>query len=371
MKKIKVLFTIPNFDTAGTGLVLFDILKKINLSEFEPHILCKHNNGALFKKVEELNFPIHIFDYTCSMSKKLRGLINAFKISRKLRKIKPDIIYSLNYNDDYSEALAARLAGIKFIYSKKNMSWQGRGWKFRTFFSNGVIVQNTDMLGRFFNNNSKAFFIPFGVELSEFSTGAKPARLFTEFNINPNYKIILSVANLVPIKGFELLILSFEKLVEKHSDIFLLLVGNYDNEYGMQVKELCSKSKFADRILMPGKRTDMNDIYRLADIYVQPTLNKGRMEGSPISTMEAMACQVLVVGSDIPGIKDQLSDTNYQLFKAGNETDLTEKLEYWLSADESIKSAAIAKQLEKIKKIFNVDVSVSEHEKYFKKIAGK
>ena len=149
-------------------------------------------------------------------------------------------------------------AGIKFVYSKKNMSWDGRGWKFRTFFSNGVIAQNMDMLSKFFKNSNKAVFIPFGIELGDFSSGIKSPELLAEFKIASKVKIILSVANLVPIKGFELLIKSFEIIAEKQSDVFLLLVGNYQNPYGMQIKELCAQSKFSDRILMAGKTTHNN-----------------------------------------------------------------------------------------------------------------
>ena len=50
--KIKILFTIPNFDTAGSGKVVYDLVKNLDRSVFEPEICCYHNRGAFFKEIE-------------------------------------------------------------------------------------------------------------------------------------------------------------------------------------------------------------------------------------------------------------------------------------------------------------------------------
>ena len=61
---IKVLFTIPNFDTAGSGKALLNIATRLNSNYFEPHICCFHNKGEFFQTVENSNIPIHIFQFT-------------------------------------------------------------------------------------------------------------------------------------------------------------------------------------------------------------------------------------------------------------------------------------------------------------------
>ena len=40
------------------------------------------------------------------------------------RKLKIDLIHSFHYGSDYSEALAAKFAGIPWVYTKKNMNWE-------------------------------------------------------------------------------------------------------------------------------------------------------------------------------------------------------------------------------------------------------
>ena len=38
-KRIKILFTIPNFDTAGSGKVVYDLVNGLDKEIFEPEIL--------------------------------------------------------------------------------------------------------------------------------------------------------------------------------------------------------------------------------------------------------------------------------------------------------------------------------------------
>ena len=84
-KKIKILYTIPNFDTAGSGKVVYDLVKHIDSEKFEPHIACFHTRGAFFKEVEQLGVPIHLISFAISYRPfltfpfRLLGIIRFFK----------------------------------------------------------------------------------------------------------------------------------------------------------------------------------------------------------------------------------------------------------------------------------------------------
>ena len=156
--KIKILFSIPNFDTAGSGKALLKVAMGLDTNRFEPHIMCLHGKGAFFKVVKKSGIPVHIVPYTTPMKPYLQGLWNCYKISRLLKAINPMIIHSFHYGADYSEPLAAKMAGVKWIYTKKNMNWGGaskNGWYLRTILATAVVAQNTHMLKLFFKNLEK------------------------------------------------------------------------------------------------------------------------------------------------------------------------------------------------------------------------
>ena len=65
--KIKILFTIPNFDSAGSGKALLNVAKNLDTSKFEPHICCSHSKGDYYKTVQDSGIPIHIKQTTHPM----------------------------------------------------------------------------------------------------------------------------------------------------------------------------------------------------------------------------------------------------------------------------------------------------------------
>src|SRR5690606_24436535 len=147
--KIKILYTIPNFDTAGSGKVVYDLVKGLDKEKFEVEVACSNNRGTLFKEVENLGIPIHILE-TTTKYRPYFTLIYRLKPIRDFFKIhKYDIVHSWHWSSDWTEAFAARWAGSKWIYTKKAMSWGNRHWKIRSYLANFVITINDEMHGYF------------------------------------------------------------------------------------------------------------------------------------------------------------------------------------------------------------------------------
>ena len=61
---IKVLFTIPNFDTAGSGLPLIKLANNLNKNIFITEIACLHKNGDLFQDKVLNHFKVQSFFVT-------------------------------------------------------------------------------------------------------------------------------------------------------------------------------------------------------------------------------------------------------------------------------------------------------------------
>jgi len=61
-KRIKILFTIPNFDTAGSGKALLNIAIRLDKTKFESQVACLHNRGDYFQEVKKSGIKIHLID---------------------------------------------------------------------------------------------------------------------------------------------------------------------------------------------------------------------------------------------------------------------------------------------------------------------
>jgi len=336
-KRIKILFTIPNFDTAGSGKALLNVALRLDKDLFEPHIMCMHDRGFFFETVKKSKIPVHIFNYTTQMKPYNKGIINCYRISRALKRIRPDIIHSFHYAADYSEPLAAKFAGIPWVYTKKNMNWGGaskNGWLLRTKFAKKIAVQNTDMLSQFFlKNTSKTKLIPRGVNTKEFYPQQPDSKLKEKWGILDDKRVLICVANLVPVKGIEILLQAFSKGSNLFNDWVLIIVGDNNNEYGEKMKDLTLQLKLENKIIFTGKQPNVIDYLNLAEVFVLTTLNEGRKEGSPVSLLEAMATEKFVLGSKIPGIKDQLNKFPDNMVEAGSVDAWTHALKMSLTKE--------------------------------------
>ncbi|MBE9490445.1 MAG: glycosyltransferase, partial [Bacteroidetes bacterium] len=114
-KRIKILFTIPNFNTAGSGKVVYDLVKGLDKSIFEPEICCFHNKGEFFKTIQELGVKIHLFQFAAPYRPFISFPFRVLKIYKFFKTHHFDLIHSWHWSSDISEPLAAKLAGIPFV----------------------------------------------------------------------------------------------------------------------------------------------------------------------------------------------------------------------------------------------------------------
>ena len=374
IKMIRILFTIPNFDSAGSGKALLHVAKRMDTSQFEVHIACFHNRGSFFKEVEKSGIPVHVFNTTTKIKPYFKGLKACYHISKKFKAINPDIIHSFHYAGDYTEALAAKMAGIKWVYTKKNMNWGGgskNGWYLRTYLASAIAVQNTDMMSDFFSNSQKTTLIPRGVDVDMFRPIKKDEHLIQKWGLHSNHRIIMCVANLVPVKGIEVLLEAFNKIADQYSDWKLMIVGDNDNPYGKKMLELTAELGIKEKVVFCGKQTNIQNYLSIAEVVVLPTLNKGRKEGSPVALLEAMASGKTVLGSNISGIKDQLQAFPKHLVTAGNVEDWATALQECCSnSKEKNETLGMAFRTHVIKN-YHIDLEVNRCQELCFKLINK
>ncbi len=374
MSKIRVLFTIPNFDTAGSGKAMLNIAMRLNKDLFEPHIACLNDNGVFFEKVKSSGIPYHIVPLYCPARPIKKLLSGVWQLSKIIKSINPQIVHSYNYSADYTEALAVKIAGKKWIFTKKNMSWGGsstNAWKLRSFLANRIAIQNTDMLKNFYPTSSKVDLIPRGVNTKDYHPGSPVIGLREKWNIRPGSKIILCVANLVPVKGIEVLLQAYHQLYARKPDmdVTILIVGENNNDYGRSLAELATKLGISDKVIFTGKQQNIPDYHTIADIFALPTLDKG--EGSPVALLEALACGTISIASDVPGIRDQLSDFPELMFPAGNAEELSGKLSALLDLSESKKKELKERLTKLVAENYKIEHEVEKHEQLYLTCMGK
>ena len=359
MKRIKILYTIPNFDTAGSGKVLYDLANRLDKNIFEVEIACNNSNGDFFKEVEKLNLPIHIFETTTPLRPYYSLFFRILSISRFIKKNQIDILHSWHWSSDWTEIVATRFAGKKFVYTKKAMSWGNIHWKIKSYLSNFIVTINNEMTN-YFPNKKNQKLIPLGIDTEYYNPD-----LFTKQNTSSVFKIV-TIANLVPVKGIEVLIKAVAEL--KNKNIKLDIIGDTRDPYSDYLRKLIFTLKVEDQVSFLGKFTDIRPFLVNSDLYVIPTLNSGRKEGMPMALVEAMTMMVPVLGSNITGINYVLNDFKEYLFEANNHLQLANKIDEMILKNELERKEIGMKLRGYCETNFSLQKFIKEHENLYKSI---
>lgn len=324
-KKIKVLFTIPNFTSAGSGREMFNIIERLDKNIIEPWIAVQQSGGNLYDEIVAKGYPVLAFPFTAENP---AGLFQIIMMARKyadnFKKYSFDAWLSFNWSSDYTEALVARFAGAKYCYVKKNMNWNRMAWKVKSFLSHRIIARNKTLTETCLSHwlyKKKAVFITGGVDVNKFRPGISSSTR-NELQIPQDVILISCVAQLVRVKDQLTLVKSISGL----ENVYLVLAGTEkDIVYANELKQLVSDLDINGRIRFTGTVNNINELLNASDIFVLPTSKlNGHEEGCPVAVLEAMSAGVPVIASDVAGNRDLIiHEKTGLLFEPGNITQLT------------------------------------------------
>ncbi len=347
-KKITILYTIPNFVTAGSQFVLLALFNAINRNVFAPKILVE--------KFPEI-YPENINnDEIFHLPQTEKTLVKIKQLARFLKSEKIDILHSWDYKSSSVEALACRLSGVKYIYTKKNNAWSKR-WFAKSVLSTHIVYDNPDMFLRFFDTiwlKNKVTFIPHGVDTSLF-TPKERVSVIDEFIIgnigvlgeNKNQLFIIKALTNLP---------NFVKVV---------LYGKSDDNYLKKLTSFIRQHKLEDRVTINGfvKNKKIPEVLSGFDILTLASKN----EGLPVTLLEAMACGVPVLSSDSGGGARFIIGEEEGGFIYTSEEDYVKKIKHLIS-DPRLRKKLSEKGVRRINQYFTVEKEVINYENLYKKL---
>jgi len=254
----------------------------------------------------------------------LPALILDFR--RLTREIRPDLVHA---GPIQTCAFIAILSGFRTVLT---MSWgfdlmddvhKGRIWEFATrytlkrssFFTSDANVTR-DKAVAYGMDLDKTIVFPWGVDLERFNVQTfqrSNVSMFTMF-CNRSWE---------PRYGVDVLARAFVKVAQQKENVELLLLN--EGLQGNVIRNILQRGDVLDRVTFGGhvSQTDLPRWYHMADLYISPS----HVDGSSVSLMEALACGIPCLVSDIPANKEWITEgENGWLFRDGNVDDLASKI---------------------------------------------
>lgn len=175
-------------------------------------------------------------------------------------------------------------------------------------------------------------------------------------------KVLVHVSNFRPVKRAGDVVHVFHRLVQDGLSVKLLLVG--DGPDRMPVQRLARELGVYEDIRFLGKQEPIEEILSIADVFLIPSGS----ETFGLAALEAMACSVPVVSSDIGGLPELNVDgeTGF-LCPLGDIDAFTERTRRILE-DEELRSRMAAAARRRAVEQFDQDRIVPMYEAYYERI---
>ncbi len=250
----------------------------------------------------------------------------ASSLKRILAKIQPDILHA---GPIQTVGLIAALSGFRPLLMMswgfdlmedvhRNLWWEKTTryvLQKSTFFISDAQVTRQKAI-RYGMNPKNTLVFPWGVDLEHFKPNVQTFKrsnvltLFCNRSWEPRY-------------GVDVLAEAFVKVAKSkpNTRLNLLAGGSQEN----RIREILQKSGAIDQVRFQGyiPQKDLPRHYNEADLYISPS----HVDGSSVSLMEAMACGLPCLVSDIPANREWVQEgENGWLFSDGDAAALAEKI---------------------------------------------
>ncbi len=326
-------------ETGGLEVYLVSLLRAIDRNRFRVTIACTGRDSNWYRQELE---ALGVQTLYCPNPYTQWGYLR--RIGRVLRDLDTHVVCDFR-NDFAAPTLwAARRLGIRSriaLYQSANIAFRPtllrrayahimhRGtqrWATR------IVGVSRSVLDAFYADRGECdkFIVVYnGVDLSSFMPGRDGGETRHELGIRDDAMVIGHVGRFHPAKNHETLLDAFAQVRRKLRRAHLLLIG--DGALRGPIEAQIERLNLEDAVTLAGRRTNVASMLSAMDVCFFPS----RREGHPVALVEAMACGLPIVASNIaPVVETMPQDRAEDLFEPDDANGMADRLvQYGLSAE--------------------------------------
>lgn len=319
MKPCKIVFVITNLVMGGAEMMLYKLLSGLDRSRFSVSVVALMKSGPMGEKIQALGVPVHALGMTPGVP----NPVYLIKLARWLRRERPQLVQTWLYHADLVGGIAAKLAGrIPVVWNIRHSTLGSE--KRRLFWTVRACAQASHHIPHHIICCSEASLrvhvaagyaaekmtvIPNGADLMGFKRDPEARRAVRhELGVSQDVPLIGLVARFHPQKDHRTFIEAAARLHRWRPDAHFVLCGEDIMAANHQLQAWIQHSGAAGCFHLLGLRMDMPRVTAALDI---ATSSSSFGEGFPNTILEAMACEVPCVVTDIGDSAAIVGDTGY------------------------------------------------------------
>ena len=319
---IKVCHLITDLEAGGAERNLVNVVTRADRTRIANEVISLLDPGIMAEELEAAGVPVTSLGMRRGRPS-LKGLVS---LVGHLRRTTPTILLTWLYHADFLGYLASRFAPATRLVWNLRCSDIARApdqrplWHLvrtlaRLSAKPDVVVVNSVREQRFHQeigyHPKQWLHVANGVDTDRFRPRpAERASLRARLGLPADARVIGLVARLHPMKDHETFLRAASLFAERDRDARFVLCGSGCGPDSEAMRTLVESLGLAGRVVLLGERTDLDNIYPAFDVLAQ---SSAYGEGLPNVVIEAMACGVPCVATDVGDSRDVIGETGLVL----------------------------------------------------------
>jgi glycosyltransferase involved in cell wall biosynthesis len=308
---MRVILLVTDLERGGTPLRIARLARALHAADVEVHTGCLAPRGPVSDELDAAGLPTFACD-----AEDARDFLALKRLSQHVRRIRPDLIHATLLHANVAARLVGVVQRIPVIASTATIelerSWHRALERATAGIERAHLVSSpavAEHVVRVFGlSRRRVHVIP--PALDPFPQRVQRASARSALGIPDHEFVVAWVGRLDPVKRLDLLVRCAEMMTDAPARF--LVAG--DGPDRTRIEQMLRLSNAARIVHLLGWRADVGGLLSAADAFLFPSLT----EGMPNAVVEAMACGLPIVASDIPVLRDLSGDGERLLLVPGD-----------------------------------------------------
>jgi len=305
-RRLRTAFVITSMPVGGAETLLLNLIRGLNRERFSPELFCLKELGPI-GEVLAREIPTH----HALIRSKYDGMI-VHRLGQLFRRQQIDAVITVGAGDKmFWGRLAAKYARVPVICSALHST----GWPDGVGRLNRMLTPITDAFigvaqshGQFLVDferfpASKVAIIRNGIDARRFVPNrSERASVRESLGLNSNIPLVGIVAALRPEKNHELFLEVARRTCDILPDAHFVIIG--EGPERTKIEAIVTAKRLGSNVHLLGNRNDTPSLLAALDVFLLTSHN----EANPVSILEALACGIPVVSTNVGSIAETVQD---------------------------------------------------------------
>jgi len=367
MKRFSICHFITELQPSGAERCVYELALRLDKRRFDIHVAALRT-GAVAGWLEDKGIDVVVLNVRNRFD-----LPALFRFVKFLRDREVHLLHTHLFHADLVGRIAATLAGVPHLVHTVHVAerrfrpWQyvwariASKWCERIICVSKAVRDHHASRTRLPSNMYQVIYN--GIDTNQYRPDSQSRERFREkLRIKKDELLISFVGRLDYQKNPQMFLQAVEVTRKRHGNIKVVIAG--DGPEARAVERFVREGNNAQWITWLGFTDEIPALLNASDIFVLPS----RWEGFGLSAAEAMATEVPVIATKVPGLTELIIDGKTGLIIEPEDVDALILAMEKLINDEAMRKSLGSAARQRVQEEFSIEANIAAHEQLYEDI---